>query len=903
MCSSDKKPYYEALPTSLKPYHYDVSISNIDVEKETFEGKVVIYLTIVEETNELHLNYRDLSVSQDKIDIAIHCNDSTKNIDVDSIQEFSDKEYFIIKFAETVKPADSSKLVVTLNYDAVIQTNMAGFYKSGYKENGVEKIMLSTQFEATDARRAFPCLDEPGLKATFSVDLVVSLEWTTLGNMPILEEKPAGTNLKTVKFEKAPIMSTYLLAWACGEFEYIESFTEGTYQNDKPLPVRIYTTKGYKQEAELASEIAPKIIDYFSKIFEIKYPLPKLDLIAVHSFSHNAMENWGLITYRSTALLYSESKSDPSYKQKVAYVVAHELAHQWFGNLVTMKWWDELWLNEGFATWVGFAAVDYLFPEWDIFSGFVSESLQQALNLDGLRNSHPIEVPVVDALDIDQVFDAISYLKGASTILMISNSLGTEVFLKGVAKYLNKNQFGNATSHDLWSSISEVSGRPVNDMMESWIKKIGFPIVNVDLDYANKQLTIKQSRFLNSGDLKDEENHTKWWIPLNFSNGPSASDKLSLEPNEISPGSSSITINDFPLTNDFFKLNKDTTGAYRVNYSPQVMEQNILPFFKKLSGKDKVGVIADVASIAVSGDEFTSTTTLFKLIQSVIDSDAIGDKYVVWLELGKRLDHILVTFTGIDEQISRGLKNFAKSVYKKMSIIFLNELEKNKIDDSQFLRSKLRAEILGKAGLLSIVEIEDYALTLFNEWKNGNFIHPSLRAFVFSTIVSSERLIDSEKFELILKEVTHPTSLDSREIALESLGHVNDKELSQKLIGYLIEPDIVPTMDSHFLGRSLSTNVTTKDEFWKFFKENYNEFYKLMSTNMVVLDRFIKITLKNYQSMEMYNEIKTFFSEKDVHGFERSYKQVLDNILINSSWVERDVNKVKEWLQENNYIN
>ena len=903
MCNSNKKPYYEALPASLKPYHYDLSISDINVEKETFKGKVVIYFTIVEETKELHLNYRDLSVSQDKINIVLQCNDSTKDIGVTSIEEFKEKEYFIIKFDETVKPMNNSKLIVTLNFDAIIQTNMAGFYKSGYKESGVEKIMLSTQFEATDARRAFPCLDEPALKATFSVDLIVSQEWTTLGNMPIFEEKSIGSNLKTVKFEKTPIMSTYLLAWACGEFEYIESFTDGVYQNDKPLPVRIYTTKGYKEEAKLASEIAPKIIDYFSKIFEIKYPLPKLDLIAVHSFSHNAMENWGLVTYRSTALLYSETKSDPSYKQKVAYVVAHELAHQWFGNLVTMKWWDELWLNEGFATWVGFAAVDYLFPEWDIFSGFVSESLQQALNLDGLRNSHPIEVPVVDALDIDQVFDAISYLKGASTILMISNSLGTEIFLKGVANYLNKNKFSNATSHDLWSSISEVSGRPVNEMMESWIKKIGFPIVNVDLNSAAKQLTIKQSRFLNSGDLKDEENHTKWWIPLNISNGPSVGDKLSLDPNEFSPGSSNVTINDFPLTNDFFKLNKDTAGVYRVNYSPQVMEHNILPFFNKLSGKDKVGIIADVASIAVSGDRFTSTTTLLKLIKSVIDSDSIGDEYVVWLELGKRLDNILVSFTGMDERVSIGLKNFAKSVYEKVSIKFLNELEKNKIDDSQFLRTKLRAEILGKSGLLSITESEDYALRLFNEWKSGKPIHPSLRAFVFSTIVSSKRLIDSEKFGLILHEVTHPTSLDSREIALESLGHINDKELSQKLIGYLINPDIVPTMDSHFLGRSLSTNASTKDEFWKFFKENYDEFYKLMSTNMVVLDRFIKLTLGKYQSMAMYNEIKNFFSLKDVHGFERSYKQVLDNILINSSWVERDLNEVKEWLQANGYIN
>lgn len=902
MCVSGSKPYYEALPTSLKPYHYDLSVSDINVDDETFKGRVVIHLRIEEETDELHLNYRDLSITQDKIAIVVNVQGTERNIGVSAIEEFKEKEYFKIKFSEKVKPEKDAKLVATLDYDAVIQTNMAGFYKSGYTENDVEKFMLSTQFEATDARRAFPCLDEPALKSTFSVDLVVPQNWTTLGNMPVSEEKTIESDLKRIKFEKTPIMSTYLLAWACGEFEYIESFTEGLYLNDKPLPVRIYTTKGFIQEAELASEIAPKIIDYFSKIFEVKYPLPKLDLIAVHAFSHNAMENWGLITYRSTALLYSETKSDPSYKQKVAYVIAHELAHQWFGNLVTMKWWDELWLNEGFATWVGFAAVDYLFPEWDIFSGFVSESLQQALNLDGLRNSHPIEVPVVDALDIDQVFDAISYLKGASTILMISNSLGTDTFLKGVAKYLNKNKFSNATSSDLWSSISEVSGRNVNDMMENWIKKIGFPVVNVSLDPAGK-LTIEQSRFLNGGGLKDEDNQTKWWIPLNYSNGPSPDDLLSLEQSEILPGTAKVTVDKFPLADKFFKLNKDTKGVYRVNYSPQIMENNILPFFNQLSSKDKVGIIADVSSIAVSGDKFTSTATLLTLVKSVIESDVLGEEYVVWLELGKRLERVLVCFSGVDDQLTIGLNNFVKSVYQKISAGFMKEVESKEVNDSDFLRTKLRAQILTKAGLHSIPEVQEYALRLFEEWKGGKSIHPSLRAFVFSTIASSSKLIDDEKFDLILQEVTNPTSLDSREIALGALGHINNEELSERLIRYLIKPEIIPTMDAHFLGSTLSANPTTKDAFWKFFKENYDEFYKLMSTNMVVLDRFVKLTLGNYQSMAKHNEIKEFFNDKDVHGFERSYKQVLDNVLINSSWVDRDLNEIKQWLQDNHYLN
>lgn len=876
-------PYYEALPKTLIPYHYDLSVSAIDDVKETFKGLVKIYLTIAQDTDELHLNYRDLTVFQDRISIEVAS--TKKKIAVVSITENKAKEFFVIKFSEPVSVADG-ELHVTLDYDAIIQTNMAGFYKSTYTEKGEEKCMLSTQFEATDARRAFPCLDEPEFKATFTVDLTLKSEWVALGNMPIETESTAAPGSKKVVFEKTPIMSTYLLAWACGDFEYIEGFTDTLYNNDKPLPVRIYTTPGYTEEARFALEIAPKIVDYFSKIFEIKYPLPKLDLIAVHSFSHNAMENWGLITYRSTALLYSEAKSDPSYKQKVCYVVAHEIAHQWFGNLVTMKWWDELWLNEGFATWVGYAAVEHLFPEWDIFSGFVSESLQQALNLDGLRNSHPIEVPVVDALDIDQVFDAISYLKGASTILMLSNYLGQDLFLSGVAKYLNKNKFANATSHDLFSSIGEVSGKPIDNLMESWIKKIGFPIVNVEEGSKAGEVLVTQSRFLNGGDILPEENETKWWIPLN----PTTSADISLT-------SATEVISGIP-TDSFFKFNKDTTGVFRVNYSPAIMEKNILPHFNKLTAKDKVGLIADVSSIAVSGISNTTTTaTLLHLIKSLVDANELADDYVVWLELGKRLGDVLTVFADGDAELSESLNKFATFVYEKKATELLLESSTS----SSFLEGKLKTEILNHAGVLAIPEAKKYALELFETWKSTQTIDPSLRYFAFSSIASSPELINELTYGLMMQEVIIPSSLDSREITLGALGHVNNQKIFESLISKLIEPEVIPTMDAHFLGKTLSTNVHTRDGFWNFFKSNYEAIYKLMSTNMVVLDRFIKITLSNYQSMEKHDEIYDFFKDKDVHGFERSYLQVLDNIKIRSAWLARDEKEVKEWLNSNGF--
>ncbi|GEQ71063.1 hypothetical protein JCM33374_g4744 [Metschnikowia sp. JCM 33374] len=762
---------------------------------------------------------------------------------------------------------------------------MAGFYKSSYKEDNETKRMLSTQFEATDARRAFPCLDEPALKATFTVHLTTDSSLTVLGNMPIATEVASGDGgKKVVTFEKTPVMSTYLLAWAIGEFDYIESFTDDLYVDNKPLPVRVYTTKGYTADAQLALEIAPKIVDLFSKVFGVKYPLPKLDLIAVHAFSHNAMENWGLITYRSTALLYSAEHSDPSYKQKVAYVVAHEIAHQWFGNLVTMQWWDELWLNEGFATWVGFYAVDQLFPEWDIFADFVSTSLQEALRLDGLRNSHPIKVAVMDALDIDQLFDVISYLKGASTILMLS-IFKTDVFLKGVGKYLDQNKFGNATSEDLWHSVSEVSGQDVSKMMDSWIFKIGFPVINVS-ETKEGALSLNQARFLNGGDVKPEEDETKWWVPISV-----VEENTSLAADSFSEKSVVIDAK----ISGLFKLNRETGAPLRINYDPEFLQKHVLAHFNKLSTKDKIGIIADVAAIAVSGDKYTSTTTFLDLTKHIaLEHDYVGSIYATWHELATRLSAFALTFGGADEELSEQVTGFCKDVYTKMATKFASE-DVNREDYSSL---KLRALIMNNTATLKIPVLQELATEIFRKWKQEGSIDSSMRTFVLRSVVSAGKVND-EDFEFIMKQVTHPTSLDSREVALGALGCTSDIEVAEKMLSYLLDETVIPTMDAHFLAVSLSKNTKTRGLLWKFFKENYDRVYALMSTNMVVLDRFVKQTLCNYQSFAMEADVREFFADKDVHGFERALSQVLDQIHINASWFDRDHHDVAKWLSTN----
>lgn len=872
--------YYEALPSQLKPIHYDLSVFDLNLDNDTYNGVVVIDLQVVEETDELHLHYRDLKIGEIKVKVG----ERSIEAKVASIDE--KKEFFVVKFSEQVFPKDE-KIQATITYSGIIQTNMAGLYKSSYKENGETKYMMLTQFEATDARRAFPCMDEPALKATFVVHITSDAHYTVLGNTPVEKVEEKGDK-KITSFQKTPIMSTYLLAWALGELEYIEGFTEDKYFNDKPLPVRIYTTNGYTKDAEFALSLAPRIVDYFSKIFEIKYPLPKLDLLAVHSFSHNAMENWGLITYRFTALLYNPDTSDPEYKQKVAYVVAHEIAHQWFGNLVTMQWWDELWLNEGFATWVGYAAVDYLFPEWDMFSAFASSSLQTALKLDGLRNSHPIKVPVVSALEIDQLFDQISYLKGASTILMLSAYLGTGIFLKGVAHYLNANKYGNATSLALWKSLSETSGHPVAKMMDSWINKIGFPVINVEQE--GKNLVLKQSRFLNGGGVKPEDDQTVWWVPLN-----ACGDNVQLLKEDIID--KKVTTIENYTVEGFFKLNQDSQAVIRVDYSPDILQNNVFPYFDKLSSKDKVGVIADVASIAMSGNENTDTITFLELVKSIVlDSDKIGESYVAWLELCSRLSSLKTTFSGEDEELSENLVSFIQKVYAKLAVKLLSE----QVEVNDVLKAKLKAQILNSAATYHVPEVKQMAETYFDGWKQSKIIDPAMRYFTFSSILSSSAVTEDD-VKVVMDEVINPSALDSREVALSALGNILSPELAKNIISTLTDINIVPVMDAHFLAGNISKNTAVRDLLWEFIKENYSTLHKLMSTNMVVLDRFIRFTLGNYQLEAMADDVEAFFKDRDVNGFERSLSQVLDYIRINAAWFKRDHVRVKEWLTKNNF--
>nr|VZI48552.1 unnamed protein product [Spirometra erinaceieuropaei] len=424
----------------------------------------------------------------------------------ESITYDEDLELVTLHFEAPIK---EGRFVLNLEFKGHLNDNMEGFYRSTAKtEAGKEQIILSTDFEPTYARQAFPCLDEPDRKAKFEISLVVLDHLVALSNMPEVSREvvdtpaslPAPTNSRNyvkITFDQSPVMSTYLVAMVIGHFDH------SSVEDSNGVKIRVFTPVGKAHYGYHALRMAKSALPFYADLFGTKFPLPKLDLIAIPDFSMGAMENWGLITYRETALLIDSAKSSLQSKRNVARTVSHELAHMWFGNLVTMEWWTHLWLNEGFATFIEYLAVDHCFPEYDIWTIFLTDEFYSAMELDELKTSHPIEVPVNSPSEIEEIFDAVSYEKGASIIRMLRDYIGPEHFKRGLQLYISRHMYSNTVTEDLWQALSEVCNQPIADIMSSWTKRTGFPVLSVrpatNCSGSHYHLAIEQLRFLADG--------------------------------------------------------------------------------------------------------------------------------------------------------------------------------------------------------------------------------------------------------------------------------------------------------------------------------------------------------------------------------------------------------------------
>jgi puromycin-sensitive aminopeptidase len=546
------------LPTDVVPRAYRLTLEP-DLEKFTFNGEVAIDLDVRQATREIVLHAAELEI---------------QSASLGEVRMDAARERATIVAQEPLKPGP---VTVTIRFTGTLNDKMRGFYRSTYtRPDGSKGVMATTQFESTSARRAFPCFDEPALKATFDVTLVVPKALTAISNMPVVLDETAEGGRRRVRYAKSPVMPTYLLAFIVGEFESIEAKTKDGVQ------VRVFSTPGRVELCRFALETAVRGLEFFGGYYGIPYKksISKCDLIAVPDFEYGAMENWGAITFRETAIFVDPKKSSVPQRRRVAEVVLHELAHQWFGNLVSPEWWSFLWLNESFATFMAYKAEHALFPEWRVWEEYLAAITSAGKSLDSLRSSHPVEVIVRDPNEVDQIFDAISYNKGGSVLWMLEQSMGEEPFRKGVAKYLESHSYGNAGTDDLWGAM----GGEIPKMMDGWTRRVGWPVVHARREGGS--LKLKQERFFLDGPSEDP---TVWDIPVaSLSASGRATSRFSSREGAM------------PAPAGWVKLNAGQSGFYLVNYDDAGWKE-LAASVAALPAADRFGLQEDAYSLLRAG--------------------------------------------------------------------------------------------------------------------------------------------------------------------------------------------------------------------------------------------------------------------------------------------------------------
>ncbi|KAI8639305.1 aminopeptidase [Parasitella parasitica] len=867
----------QILPANVRPLHYDLELTP-NLETFVYDGKVKVNLSVVDETSVIVLNANEINITKAAVVVG---KDSYSAIDT---QYDETMDQVSLTFGKVLSP--ESIVVLELDFQGTLNDEMSGFYRSSYKDkNGDTKYLATTQFEATDARKAFPCWDEPSLKATFDVTLNVPENLTALSNMNVISEVPSAGDaaLKTVKYATTPRMSTYLLAFIVGPLEYIEDHTTGEY-NGHPIRTRVYTLPGYTNQGRHALNVATKALEYYAQVFGIAYPLPKLDLVAIPDFDAGAMENWGLVTFRTTALLYDEQNSAFVYKRQTAYVVAHELAHQWFGNLVTMEWWDHLWLNEGFATWVGWFAVDRIFPEWRVWVMFATQNMQEALGLDGLRSSHPVEVAVNNPSEIHQIFDSISYLKGASVIRMVDSWLTTPIFLAGIHRYLNQHRLGNAATSDLWSALSSESGKNVSEFMNTWIQRTGYPVLNVTLIGGDK-IQVTQSRYLLTGDLQEDEDSTVWWVPLRIQTAQKVQDFTLTNKSQ-----------EFPVPKDkVFKLNQGQTSLYRVNYDT-VLTQRLVNELKKPNfgvlrePVDRAGFISDLGVLGQSGEQ--STVTFLE----AADASKNEKNFFVLTELSHQLGTVVSLWEEFPE-IEPYLQDIRRNLFGPLA----KTLGWRTASNEPELYNLLRVLVISEAGLAGDADVVAEAKKRYGQFISGDHaaVSPDLRSTVYKIVLKNaadeqeEDKVWQEIFS-IYKDDSFP--VDQQVTALTSLGYcIKSNRVISKTLDLISDDKQVRTQDAWMVFKGLGANYNARYKLIEFFESNYDKIFKRFSKSMGALGNAVGYMVSDVNNAEKIQQIESFFATKDSRQYSRSLNNSLERAKVNAALVERQGADMQKW--------
>jgi puromycin-sensitive aminopeptidase len=837
-----QKPY--RLPTTVAPERYEIRLTP-DLSRATFAGEEKVVMQILEPVRQITVNAAELefqAVSVRRADGKVARGDAALD---------NENEQAMLEFPESLAPG---RWELQLTFSGILNDKLHGFYRSTYKDaHGQDKTLASTQFESTDARRAFPCWDEPAFKAVFQVTLVVDEGLTAISNARILRENPLpGTRKRAVVFADSIKMSTYLVAFIVGEFEATEPVMVGS------APLRVWSVPGKRHLAKFAQEIGSFSLSHFSRYYDVVYPGDKLDLIAIPDFASGAMENLGAITFRETALLVDEAKATRTELERVADVVSHENAHMWFGDLVTMRWWNGLWLNEAFATFMEMLAVDAWKPEWRRWDSF-TVSRSAAMQVDGLKSTRPIEFPVEKPEEAAGMFDVLTYEKGASVLRMLEQYLGADPFRDGIRLYLRRHAYGNSETTDLWNALEDSTRQPVRALMDTWIFQPGYPLIEVGRDGHGLVLSQQIFRYLQDGETPERNWHVPIFLRVGTKRGLVHQTAL------LTDRQMRVELSDDA---DWVVVNAGGHGFYRVRYSPELLtalkqelQSNLLPV-------ERFNLVNDAWATTLNG--LTSLTDYLSLVELLREENDVN----VWTAALISSHHMHRIF---DDQQDRKFQQRLRTIL----VPPVERLGWSPREGETDLERQLRGDLIGALGTLAEDQAcQERARNLYSEYeRNPNSVERNVVPALVSILAHIGAGAEYEKFYAKFKHAQTPQE-ETR--YLFALGAFRQPDLIDRTLKMTVSGD-VRTQNAPYLMRTVLLNKDAREKAWSFMKTHWEEMLRQYPDNAI--PRMCEGVVGLVTPLEA--DVKSFFARHPVKEGAKQMEQHLERLRIAVACKER----------------